>query len=225
LQTFLLRLVLLLQRIAAHGMEWAIILLPLGLYFLHLSQRARRNLRPVVLSGRRSLGELLLGLSGFLLLGPPSWVAHLFRAQGTTAYWSAYAIYLVALGLVCAVLLARQRRVWVVSNVAPERFGDVLKDVLAGLAVPYTATPGRIAFADGRLVLDIEASASWHTVTLEWYGDDPLRPAVEQALFKALAGVDNPGPSPAAFLSVPAALIFFFALFATALFGTFGLAD
>jgi hypothetical protein len=186
-----------LQRLLMGGaLEWSIILLPLLIYLLVLAVGVNWRSRPVPVRGVRSFAWLLFGLSGFLLLGPPSWIAHLFRPMGVHWYWLAYADYVILVGLICFWLLVRQRQVLVIYNVDPDQFAEVFQEVLEKLDLPYAATPGRVAFADGQLVLDVDAVHLMHNVTLHWYGNAPaLRETIEKPLLDALAVVkseDNP---------------------------------
>ncbi len=185
------------QRLLTGGaLEWSIILSPLLVYLLVLALGPNWRSRPVAMRGTVSLAGLLLGLSGFLLVGPPSWIAHLFLPLGRHWYWLAYADYLILVGLICFWLLMRQRHVLVIYNVDADDFAEALQDVLAKLEVPYAATPGRIAFADGPLVLDIDAVHLMNNVTLHWHGHfSPLRQTIEKSLLDRLAQVkteDNP---------------------------------
>ncbi len=187
-----------LERLLAGGaLEWSIILLPLFLYLLVLALGPNRRSRPVVVRGTVSFAGLLLGLSGFLVLGPPSWIAHLFLPLGPRWYWLAYADYLILVGLIGFWVLMRQRNVLVIYNVDPDDFAEVFQAVLGKLDVTYAATPGRVSFAEGRLVVDIEAVHLMNNVSLHWYGDaGMLRQTIEKNLKDALAQVtteDNPG--------------------------------
>jgi hypothetical protein len=190
-------------------MEWAIMLLPLAVYLLLMGLAVNRRARPLAVRGSRNMAGVLVALSGFLLFGPFTWVAHGFRDWGPTAYWLAYSGYLLVLGLVCGVLIRRQRNSLVLYNTPPPLFADLLQDVLNELAIPYTATPGRIAFAQGSLTLDIDSSLVLNNVTLRWRGREPeLRQRIEARLLEELRQVDfsGAGSSAASSLLILAAL-------------------
>jgi hypothetical protein len=216
------RLVLILEHVAANAMELAIILLPLAVYLLILGMGINRSRRPTPVPGPYSFALLLLGMSGFLLLGPPSWIAHLFRHHGVPAYWIAYAFYVFALFMICLSHCLRQRRSLVIYNIEPEQLGAVLEEVLAAVNVPHTHTPGRVSFAHGRLLLDVETSALWSNATLTWRGkENGIREAFESHLRQALRSVDA-GPNAASlFLTLFAVVLIAYVMFATGIFVLF----
>lgn len=208
-----------LQQVAGNAMEWALILLPLAIYLLIVGLGINRQKHPVVVRGDRNTAGLLLGLSGFLLLGPPSWVAHLFLHQGTLSYWLAYVAYVLVLALLARRLMLRYRGVLVIYNIQPMAFAEVLQEVLTELGVPYTATPGRVALDGGRTVLDIDSVVPLSNVSLHWYGGEhPLREKIEHSLVQALGEVeasDNLSPVLLAFSSF---VLFAFIVAATVLY-------
>jgi hypothetical protein len=172
----------------AHGMEWALMVLPLALYLLYLGLGVNRRPRPAVVSGPRNFLGLAAALSGFLLLGPASWIAFPFRSFGAGAYWVAYALYLVVLAFAGWRLHIRARRQLVVLNVNPHEFAEVLPEALDGLGVPYAVVPGRIALDDGKATVDLETSFVFQSVTLTWQGEaGPHQANLAAALRKALA--------------------------------------
>jgi hypothetical protein len=172
--------------------------------------------------GEYNFALLLLAMSGFLLLGPPSWIAHLFRPSGAVSYWLAYGLYVAALLLICVSLCLRQRRVLAIYNIEPEQFAALMQNVLEGLNLPYANTPGRVSFANGRLLMDIETSATWHSATLIWRGkDNGIRSEVESRVRAALREVES-GPNQACLvLTLAAVLLIAFLMFATGLFVLF----
>lgn len=205
--------------IVANAMEWGLILLPLAVYLLVLGLGINRQRRPVLITGPRNMLGVLLALSGFLLLGPPSWVAQFFLKYGPKGYWSAYAAYLLVLGLLCWWLIRRQRDRLVIYNIEPALFAEVLEDALRETEVRYSATPGRIALAQGRLVLDIEPSFLLHNVSLRWHGkDESLRRTIEAKLIDALAGVESHFNPAASLLSMFGFILLSFTVFAALLF-------
>lgn len=209
----------LLQQIAAHAMEWALILLPLAVYLLVLGLGVNRRRHPVMVRGDKNLLGLLLGLSGFLLLGPPSWLAHPFLRWGSPTYWLAYLGYVCVLTGICWGLMFRQRHTWVIYNIDPFVCTEILQEILAELNIPYTATPGRIAFANGRLMLDIDSTSLLYNVSLRWHGGEPaLRKAVEDRLAQVLAEVETRDNPAAVLLTFVASMLFMLILFAGGLF-------
>jgi hypothetical protein len=209
----------LLQQIVANAMEWALILLPLMIYLLILGLGINRQEHPVAVRGTTNTLGLLLALSGFLLLGPPSWLVHVFLRWGELSYWLAYYVYVALVIALAAWLIYRQRNVLVVYNVQPAVFAHALHEVLNELQVNYSATPGRVALGEGRLVLDIDAVPLLNNVSLRWHGnDDALRGAVEDRLRKALARVEPADATASAILTLLAIALFLFILFAASLF-------
>lgn len=110
-----------------YSLEWSLIGLPLGIYFLLLGVWQFRLSSPVLVSGQRDLLGLLLGLSGFFLVGPPTWLVHRLRWRGDGWYWIGYGVYVVVLLLLMRWLLRRQRRTWVI-------YGGNAADVQQALA-------------------------------------------------------------------------------------------
>lgn len=209
----------LLQSIIANAMEWAVILLPLMLYLLVLGLGVNRSRHPVAVRGHWNMVGLLLGLSGFLLIGPPTWTAHFFKSWGWFWYGVAYVGYLTVLGFFCVWLIRRQRRVLVIYNIDPAIFAEVLQEVLSEVPVPHTATPGRMAFSEGRAIMDIEALALLHNVSLRWRGeDDSVRESVEQRLMQTLPEVESGHNPSTGILTLAACFIGVFIVFAVALY-------
>jgi hypothetical protein len=203
----------------ANAMEWAVILLPLAIYLLVIGLGVNRRRHPVVMSGVWSFLGLLLGLSGFLLIGPPSWGVHLFSWWGPVAYWLGYLLYLVLLGGLGYWLITRQRQVTVIYNIDPGLFAEVLQDVLAETGLTYSATPGRVAFAQGQVVLDLETSYFWSNVTLHWHGDSTaIRQAVEPPLARALEAVVTGAGTAAYLLTAAAVVLLAYVLLASGMF-------
>jgi hypothetical protein len=190
----------LVHRFAASIMELAVMLVPLTVYLLLLGLGVNRARRPTVVAGPWSFALLLLGLSGLLFLGPPSWIAHLLRPRGEYAYWLAYGIYFLGVLLLSLSLCMRQRRTLVVYNIDPEQFSAVLQEVLANLQLEFAHTPGRVSIEKGKLLMDIEVSYLWQNACLNWQGHEgDTRGRVESTLRQALKSVES-GANPASLL-------------------------
>jgi hypothetical protein len=209
----------LLERIAPHAFEWAVLLLPVTLYLLILGMGVNRRRHPVVVRGDRNFAALFLALSGVLLLGPPSWIVHPFRHWSDAAYAVAFGVYVAFVLVIAWVLIRRQRNTLVIYNLDPKHLPDLLQSVLDQSGVPYQVTPGRVALLHGRQVLDIEAAVLWHSATLTWKGgDEGLRQMVEGRLRKALAEVVTVNNPAATILTLWGTLLASFLTAATMLF-------
>lgn len=189
-----LRLVLL--YLAPILFPWALMLLPLSCYLLWLGFYVNRRTHPMLLRGDTSFLGVILAISGFLLIGPPSWIADPFRAWGPQVYPMAYGIYLVLVGTMLWSYTRQQRQHSIIYNLNPEVLPQVVRDTLEELNLPYQATAGRIAIGEGHLVLEVEASAAWYSATLTWLGPKhELRQQIEDKLRTVLSKVtttDNP---------------------------------
>jgi hypothetical protein len=211
-----------LERIASGLAEWAAIFAPLAVYFLFLARWAYRRGRPLILTGPVNRAWLWFAASGFLMLGPPSWVVFWVRSFGELPYWLAYGVYLAVLLLLAGISMARERNTLVILNLDPKAFAERLKGVLTVLGVTYTATPGRISLANGRAVLEIEASSLWNHVVLTWHGGDPnLWRELEGELRAALAEVLSPPGHAGTILSAIAFSLLLFLVFAVIVVRTF----
>jgi hypothetical protein len=192
-----------LLRIAPVAMEWAILLFPLAVYLLYLGMNVNRRPHPVAVRGDVSFLGLCLGLSSLLLFGPLTWFLAPFARQGVAVYFAAWAAYVVLLGLILLGVVRRQRRFLTIYNLDPDAISDLLREVLAEEAVDYQVTPGRLALAGGRQVLDIEGSDLWYSVTLTWRGpDQELRQRLETRLREKLASVTTHANPAATILSL-----------------------
>jgi len=225
------------QQIIGHAVEWAVILLPLIIYLLVLGFAVNRRRRPLMMSGPVNMFFLLLACSGFFLFGPPSWLVHPFRhegaasrfliallpaqfgsvlSHGTHRYFIAYSVYVAVLLSVAAWLMTRQRRFTFVYNIDPVQFGEFLAAQLEEMQVRYTATPGRLALAEGQLVLDLESSYLLNNVCMHWIGREPaLRDKIERRLREALAREEGGPNAASAILSLAAACLIGLVLFPT----------
>jgi hypothetical protein len=166
--------------------------LPLSLYLLYLGFSVNRRPHPYMLRGDRSFLGIIFALSGFLLIGPPSWVADPFRRYGDGVYLAAVGFYLLLVGSLLWSYLRTQRQHTMIYNLNPEALPNVLRGALEELHIPYQATAGRIALGDGQLVLEVEASAAWYSATLTWLGPNrELREQIEARLREDLNKVDT----------------------------------
>ena len=209
------------QRWVSNGMEWALMMLPLAVYFLVFGLFLNRTRHPVVMRGSRNVLWLALAMSALFLIGPVSWLVQPARAWGIKFYWGAYAVYLVVLFWGLLTWMNRERRSLVIINHDPAHFVELLPKVLAELDVSYTVTPGRVSFAEGKLVLDLESSSVFHSVTLEWKGDETaLQAKIEERLIRVLRETEAPEHPGGMMLAFCGILLFSFVLFATVLYVT-----
>jgi hypothetical protein len=209
------------QRWVSNGMEWAVMILPLAIYFLIFGLFINRRRHPVVLRGSWNVFWLALAGSAFFLIGPPSWLVQPFRAWGLKVYWSAYGGYIAILVWGCLVWMRRERRSLVIVNHEPAQFVELLPKALAELNVSYAVTPGRVSFAEGKLVLDLESSSLFRSVTLEWKGEETsLQAQIEDRLIRALRESETPEHPGGMMLAFCGILLFSFVLFASVLYAT-----
>jgi hypothetical protein len=176
-----------LVRIAPSLMEWALVLFPLTLYLIWLGFGVGRRKRPLILAGSTDTVLLILALCGFFLIGPPTWVLNRYAVVGWKSYLIGYGVYLVVIGFLAWAWVQTRRRSIVIYCIDPEVFPQLMRQALEELGEPYQITPGRIALAGTKLVLDLDASQLF-CVTVRWFGDAAtwaalethLRPLVEQ---------------------------------------------
>jgi hypothetical protein len=188
-----------------------------AIYLFVLGFWVNRRRYPVVMSGSANMVWLLLALAGFFVIGPPSWIAFAFLAEGAHSYWIAYGIYMAVLALIASRLIVGQRQSLVIYNVNPAQLAELLQEVLEDLKIDYTATPGRVALADGRLVLDIESSYLWNNVVIRWHGRDAeLRATVQEHLAAALRKTETEGNGSSTLLVLTAMALGMFCAFAFA---------
>lgn len=207
-----------LERLSAGLLEWAVMLLPLLVYLLYLAMFVNRQRRPVVVSGAADQVFLLVGISGFLLVGPLTWPLHYLRGYWEGWYWIGYAAYVSLVSGLALGSIRRQRACYVVYNVDPTEFVEVLREVLKGLGIQYVATPGRLAWQDNQCVLDVAASYLGYSVTLRWQSDQGhWRVRVEPRLTAALKGVQVEGNQASVWLLLLATIVLFVILFGLAI--------
>jgi hypothetical protein len=160
------------RELADSSLLWSLILAPLALYFLYVGIVLNSQRRPVVLTGPQDQLRLFLGLAGFFLVGPPTWILSSFQRYGSWGYWCFYLLYLFALAMFQYSWLRRRARSVVVYNVDPYQFVDCLNEVLGASNIPHATTPERISFNDGRTLLDLDVSFAFYNVTYTWRGQD-----------------------------------------------------
>jgi hypothetical protein len=185
-------------------------LAPLTMYLMWLARLTRRE-HPTPISGPWDFAGVLVGLSGFIVVGG-GLVLTLFqsnfrfwmrgRAEGLRNAWSQesttwilfVAIYLlVVLGCAGLTLLAR-RRTLVVYNVEPAAFETVLREIFDQLGRPIERR-GKL-WSDGIPLCEVDTFEAGRTVTLRWVsGDVRLYEEVTRQLRAALAAqftAENP---------------------------------
>jgi hypothetical protein len=215
-----------LERFSAALLEWAVLLLPLLIYLVVLAIFVNRRRNPVVVSGVANQLALWLALAGFLLLGPFTWPLHFFRSWGLSSYVIAYVAYVFVLLSLVLRSLRRQRTRTYVYNVHPAQLAEALQETLHELKAQFVATPGRIAFAQPRCVLDVESSFLWHNVTLRWEGaPGELRDKIEAELNQRLRDVTTEQNPASLLLLLMATVVLFVMLFAFAVQGLGGIGN
>ncbi|HQR09182.1 MAG TPA: hypothetical protein PLN21_20340 [Gemmatales bacterium] len=207
-----------LLRITPSLFEWAMILLPLTLYLLWLGFEVGRKKQPYVLSGWLDTLLLILGLSGFILLGPATWLIARYAQAGWTTYLLAYGIYLLVVICLCIWWMGGRRQSLVVYNIDPNAFQLAFRPILDGLGIAYQMTPGRIALEGQRLVLDMEATPSLFCVTVEWAGDVALWKKIEPPLRAALGTIATERNPAGTIIPLYASLMLCFTSLSTVMF-------
>ncbi|HMP59520.1 MAG TPA: hypothetical protein PKD86_09225, partial [Gemmatales bacterium] len=159
--------------LAPYAFELALILAPLTVYLLYLGLDVNSRPRPVVWSGRRNVLLLAVGLSGFFLLGPPTWVFSKLQWYGPVHYAIGYGVYFLLVLLVLRSWLARQRYCLVLLNTPPAVIAEVLPKVIQTWPGEAIVTPGRAVLGGGALVLDVNVNERWHSAELRGQVTDP----------------------------------------------------
>lgn len=207
-----------LTRIAPSLMEWALILFPLALYLVWLGFDVSRRRRPLVLRGTWDTTLLILALSGFFLIGPPTWVLDRYAQVGWKSYAVGYGVYLVVLGFLAWAWVQSRRRSLVIYCIDPEVFPQHLRQALDESGEPYQITPGRIAVAASKLIIDLDASATLHCVTLNWVGDADLWNTLEGRLRTAVERLETRNNPAGAILPLWAGLALLYCSLSTVIF-------
>jgi hypothetical protein len=177
-------------------------LAPLTLYLMWLARLTRRE-TPVPVSGPWDFVGVLVGLSGFIVVGGGLVLAtfqsnfrfwmrgHMeaFRAawvQERNTWMLFVFLYLfVVFGCAGAALLGRRRSL-VVYNVEPAAFEEALREVFEQLGRPIERT-GKLWF-DSAPVCEVDGFEAGRTVTLRWVArDERLFEEVTRLLRAALA--------------------------------------
>jgi hypothetical protein len=204
--------------IAPHVIEWALMFLPLAVYLMVMGTWVNRQGHPVAASGRWNLVGLLFGVSGFLLLGPPAWLAGLFRYCGEIGYWTAYGSYILILLAVATWLVRRQRHTLVLYNVEPNAFAEMLREVLEDSGLPFQATPGRVALENNHVVLDIESSTALSSVTLRWLGEGREKQVLGPQIIEAVSKMHSEPSAIGLLMTAASCLLLAFAIYGFALY-------
>lgn len=171
-----MRVLTLLLRIGGGSL---ICLMPLALYFLFLATLNQRR-RPTMLTGLWDFTCLLLGLSGFLLLGGPILVGAInsalrnillsgtfaeFRAawRSSGMVWSILAgSYLASLTALIALFMLLRRKVTVIYNVGPDALSELLTGLLEAKNLKWRHLPGGLEIVRPRGSVDGEPRAMMH---------------------------------------------------------------
>lgn len=178
-------------------------LTPLALYLFGVSLLTRRD-RPTVLSGPWDFVGLVVGLSGFFLVGGALVLALL---QSNFRYWmrgnfeslrAAWGqekltwlmlafLYLLGVVGVIALTLAARRRSLVVYNIEPAALEAAVAEVFEYLG-RVVERRGNGWHEGGRLLLEVDRFEAGHTATLRWLSPDRvLFQEFERGLREALA--------------------------------------
>jgi hypothetical protein len=207
-----------LLRVAPTLMEWALILFPLALYLIWLGFDVSRRKRPTILTGTRDTTLLVLALSGFFLLGPPTWMLDRFAQVNWKSYLIAYGVYLLVLGFLAWTWIVARRQSLVIYCIEPDVFPQHMREALDELGEPCVITPGRIAVGKNRLLIDLEASPMLYCITLSWTGEAELWTALETRLRAGLEGLPTRGNPAGRLLPMWAAVVLMFCSLSTVIF-------
>lgn len=161
-------------------------LIPLAMYLLWLAHVTRRP-HPTAISGHWDFVGLMLGLSGFVIMGG-GLVLTLFQAnfrywmrgnmEGLRGAWIQERVtwmllvvcYLViVLGVSTLTLLARRRSI-IVYNVDPASFETTIVEIFEQINRPLERE-GKL-WASGVPLFELDTFESGHTVTLRWVSND-----------------------------------------------------
>jgi hypothetical protein len=141
------------------GSGCLVCLMPLSIYLLFLAYLNQRH-RPTMVSGPWDFAGVLLGLSGFIVVGGPmllsmldsAWRSHLFRGNfaQVRAMWSANNVVWSAIATAYAVVLITgvslfmylRRKVTVIYNVDAVGMEDSLIGVLDALGINWRRVAG-----------------------------------------------------------------------------------
>lgn len=179
-------------------------LIPLGFYLLWLSILNRRD-HPTVVAGRWDFAAVLLGLSGFILVGGG---LLLTLMQSNFRYWMrgnfeqvraawgqehlAWSLIVIAylafvLGGIWLAMAARRRSL-VVYHVEPAEFEGALTEVFEQLGRPVERR-GNL-WVGGVPLVEVESFEGGKSVTLRWVSDDArLFQDVDRQLRQAATGL------------------------------------
>lgn len=207
-----------LVRVAPPLMEWAVILFPLALYLIWLGFDVCRRKQPAVIRGSKDAALLALALSGFFLIGPPTWVLDRYAQVGWKSYAVGFAIYLVVLGFLAWAWVQSRRRSLVIYSIDPEVFPPLIRQALDETGEKYQITPGRLALGANKLVIDLAASPSMYCVTLSWVGDEATWLALESKLRGMVVTVETKNNPAGAIIPLWAGLALMYCSMSTVIF-------
>ena len=167
----------------------AVMIVPLGLYFLYLAwMNGRRH--PTVSTGTRDLAVLSVGLIGLVAVGPLGMVL-LFPGR----WWGDVSLIAMVAALVGLVLSSQPPTV-VVYNVDRESLGEALSRALERLQWAHDEHGAWVALPSHRAALDIGYFAAMRNATIRIRGarrSHALARRLCAALRCELAGVSSPG--------------------------------
>lgn len=178
---------------APHALELAIILAPTTIYLLVLGMHVHARPHPVLWTGRRNIAWLAFAVSGFFLVGPPTWVFSRLLWYSPWVYLGAWVVYVATLAWLLHLWLKRQRNRLVIFNIRPDDVRSVLGKI--GQAQPDAQiTPSdKILFRDGKMTVDVELAPAWFVAELTCHSADQSDlDQFHQRLEEMLATVQTP---------------------------------
>lgn len=171
---------------APHALELAIILAPTTIYLLVLGLHVHARPHPVVWTGRRNIAWLAFAVSGFFLVGPPTWVFSRLLWYSPWFYLSAWFVYVATLAWLLSLWLKRQRKRLVIFNIRPDDLALVLAKI--GHSQPSTQLDSseNVVLREG-MTIHIELAAAWFAAELTCHSKDQadfdwLRQRLEETL-------------------------------------------
>lgn len=150
--------------------EWGFMLLPLALYLLYLAYSVYRRDHPVLRTGTRNSLELAFAASGFLLVGPPTWILARLQFHSPQTYLLGYLAYVVLLLGWLNRELSRARRTLVIFNINPHDLREIIEGALHGRSSFERAGPSHWTLKQDQTTLHADASYWWRCCTLVFRG-------------------------------------------------------
>lgn len=191
----------LLFRIAPYWVEWGVMLLPLTIYLLFLAYGVTNKNHPVLLSRVKDRSWLAFGLSGFILLGPLSWILHPILPRGPLLYWGFYALFLIALLLIVVSRIGRKAGC-VVYNLPEPALLTILETIKSKYTGEWQTVPGRISLDQGNAIINYEVTRLWQNVDFEYLGEKSLYSNFDRLLQEQLSTVETKKNPAASALSI-----------------------